>query len=138
MITINLIFFFRKRRKSNLCLNRPKKIGKYYTTQRSITNDVKMPISTAKNPVSSPTLLQAPKKKTVVAGKKKLFDNCETLLMKLVKIIPNIVTRLRKEGMLAEFDTFLRLINEDKFLLNNISFLLLVEVSRWYSLQTTT
>ena len=91
-----------------------------------------------KNPVSSPTLLQAPKKKTVVAGKKKLFDNCETLLMKLVKIIPNIVTRLRKEGMLAEFDTFLRLINEDKFLLNNISFLLLVEVSRWYSLQTTT
>jgi hypothetical protein len=75
-----------------------------------------------------------------VAGKKKLFDNCETgnVVDELVKIIPNIVTRLRKEGMLADFVTFLRVINEDKFPLNNISFLLLLEVSRWYSLQTTT
>ena len=95
-----------------------------------------------KKTVSSPTLLQAPKKKPkkiVVAGKKKLFDNCETrkVVDELVKIIPNIVTRLRKEGMLADFATFLRLINEDKLPLNNISFLLLLEVSRWYSLQTT-
>lgn len=136
---INLNLFW-KRRKLNLWLNRPKKIGKYYTTQRSITNDVKTPISTAKKNVSSPTLLQAPKKKTMVAGKKKLFDNCETgnVVDELVKIIPNIVTRLRKEGMLADFVTFLRLINDDKFPLNNISFLLLLEVSRWYSLQTTT
>ena len=69
-----------------------------------------------------------------------MFDNCETgnVVDELVKIIPNIVTRLRKEGMFADFVTFLRLINEDKFPLNNISFLLLLEVSRWYSLQTTT
>jgi hypothetical protein len=75
----------------------------------------------------------------VVAGKKK-FDNCETgnVVDELVKIIPNIVTRLRKEGMLADFVTFLRVINKDKFPLNNISFFLLLEVSRWYSLQTTT
>jgi hypothetical protein len=68
----------------------------------------------------------------VVAGKKKLFDNCETgnVVDELVKIIPNIVTRLRKEGKLADFVTFLRLINEDKFPLNKISFLLLLEVSR--------
>jgi hypothetical protein len=65
----------------------------------------------------------------VVAGKKKLFDNCETgnVVDELVKIIPNIVTRLRKEGKLADFVTFLRLI---KFPLNKISFLLLLEVSR--------
>ena len=71
-------------------------------------------------------------KKIVVAGKKKLFDNCETgnVVDELVKIIPNIVTRLRKEGKLADFVTFLRLINEDKFPLNKISFLLLLEVSR--------
>ena len=69
-----------------------------------------------------------------------MFDNCETgnVVDELVKIIPNIVTRLRKEEILADFVTFLRLINEDKFPLNNISFLLLLEVSRWYSLQTTT
>ena len=84
--------------------------------------------------------LRKKRKKIVVAGKKKLFDNCETgnVVDELVKIIPNIVTRLRKEGMLADFVTFLRVINKDKFPLNNISFLLLLEVSRWYSLQTTT
>ena len=57
-------------------------------------------------------LLRKNRKKIVVAGKKK-FDNCETgnVVDELVKIIPNIVTRLRKEEMLADFVTFLRQIS---------------------------
>lgn len=79
-------------------------------------------------------------KQWTFSDKKKLFDNCEmgNVVDELVNIIPNIVTRLRKEGMLADFVTFMRLINEDKCPLNNISFLLLLEVSRWYSIQTRT
>ena len=111
---INLNLFW-KRRKLNLWLNRPKKIGKYYTTQRSIKNDVKTPISTAKKTYLARHYckrLRKNRKKSWLLVKK-LFDNCETgnVVDELVKIIPNIVTRLRKEEMLADFVTFLRQIS---------------------------
>ena len=74
LITINLTFLKEKKKIISM-VKSTKKTGKYSTNQRSITNDAKTPISTANNPVSNPTLLQAPKNKPktiVVAGKKKI------------------------------------------------------------------
>ena len=53
-------------------------------------------------------------------------------------LIPTVISKLKKAGHLTDFNNLLRLIAIDKFPLHNISFLLLLEVARWYNLDNTT
>lgn len=92
---------------------------------------------------SSNRLRAAPKKTTKKANstksKKQLFleDNIKCT-DEILKLIPTILSKLQKAGHLTEFCNLLRLIAADRFPLQNISFLLLLEVARWYSVDNTT
>lgn len=72
-------------------------------------------------------------------GKKKLFEpnSTEQIVNQLIEIIPAVVCRLKKVNLLGDFVILLNLINQNKFPLQNIAFLLLLEVARWYSLPNT-
>ena len=56
----------------------------------------------------------------------------------VIDIVPNLLDNLKTSGHLQDFVCLLRLISVNKFPLQNISFLLLMDVARWYSLPTTT
>lgn len=49
-----------------------------------------------------------------------------------------MISKLKKAGHLTDFSILIRLIAIDKFPLHNISFLLLLEVARWDSLDNRT
>ena len=53
------------------------------------------------------------------------------------EILPIVLTKLLKIGLLLDFCNFLRLIKADKFPLHNISMLLFFEDVHWYSLGNT-
>ena len=49
----------------------------------------------------------------------------------MIDIIPNMFENLKEAGYLQEFVALMRLIADKKFPLDNISFLLLMDVARW-------
>ena len=51
----------------------------------------------------------------------------------MIAIIPSVLSTLQKEGLMVDFCNLIRLISQQKFPLKNISFLLVLEVARWYS-----
>ena len=55
----------------------------------------------------------------------------------MIDIIPNMFENLKEAGYLQEFVALMRLIADKKIPLDNISFLLLMDVARWYSLPST-
>ena len=66
-------------------------------------------------------------------------ENNSSCIEEILSLIPTVISKLKKAGHLTDFSILLRLIAIiDKFPLHNISFLLLLEVARWYSLDNTT
>ena len=64
-------------------------------------------------------------------SKKKLFKGDDTKCTEeIISLMPSILKKLQKAGHLTDLSNLLRLIAADKFPLNNISFLLLLEVER--------
>ena len=52
----------------------------------------------------------------------------------LIAILPKVIETLKDNGKLPEFLAFSRLLSENKFPLDNIAFLLFIDVVRWFSL----
>ena len=55
----------------------------------------------------------------------------------MIDLLPIVLKKLQCAGLLGDFFTLIRLISKDKFPLHNISFLLLLDVVRWYSVPNT-
>ena len=68
-------------------------------------------------------------KKRVLFPKEKNQANMEK---EMIDIIPNMFENLKEAGYLQEFVALMRLIADKKIPLDNISFLLLMDVARWY------
>ncbi|CAC5380555.1 unnamed protein product [Mytilus coruscus] len=131
----------RKKIPSSLWLNKPKRRRSCETLL--ISGDKSTPALEKKNTVvpGISTLNAAPKKirKCVKPQKsrKKLFEEL-SCTGEVLSLMPTVLKNVQKAGHLADFINLLKLISVDKFPLNNISFLLLLEVARWYSLENTT
>ncbi|CAC5404088.1 unnamed protein product [Mytilus coruscus] len=131
----------RKKIPSSLWLNKPKRRRSCETLL--ISGDKSTPALEKKNTVvpGISTLNAAPKKirKCVKPQKsrKKLFEEL-SCTGEVLSLMPTVLKNVQKAGHLADFINLLKLISVDKFPLNNISFLLMLEVARWYSLENTT
>jgi hypothetical protein len=55
-----------------------------------------------------------------------------------VTLLPGVITSLKEAGKLGEFLTFNRLLNEKRFPLTNVAFLLFLDVVRWLDFDTLT
>jgi len=137
---IILFFFTERRKRSSLWLHKPKrsKLAAENTDGILLTPETK----NRPTEIRSTQLKRAPKKtcqKRKSIGKRKLFipSSSEKVTEEIIEIIPGVLSKLGRRGLLTDFCNLLRLIHEDKFPLNNISFLLLLEVVRWYSLTNT-
>ena len=112
---------------------------------QTVENNVALtPVLESKNTVKplSADLKKAPLK--ILAGKEKgrkeLFEKSalEKSEYQILHLMPKVLNKLQESGHIVEFCNFIRLVSEDKFPLRNISWLLFLDVVRWYSLQTTT
>ena len=61
-----------------------------------------------------------------------------TLLRQLERLLPCVVDALQNAGRLHEYLAFNRLLAEGRFPLDNIAFLLFLDVVRWYDLEKNT
>ena len=97
--------------------------------------------STSEKP-SSIKLRRAPQKekqKKQVQGKRKLFsDALSDKINEITELLPCLLKKLQDAGIVNDFCQLVRLICEGKFPLDNIALLLLLDVVRWYSLESTT
>ena len=112
---------------------------------QTVENNVALtPVLESKNTVKPlrADLKKAPVK--ILAGKEKgrkeLFEKSalEKSEYQILHLMPKVLNKLQESGHIVEFCNFIRLVSEDKFPLRNISWLLFLDVVRWYSLQTTT
>ena len=71
----------------------------------------------------------------VPKSKKKLFNHGqqEAVTTEMIDLLPVVLQKLQSAGLSGDFCNLLRLISKDQFPLHNISFLLLLDVVRWYS-----
>ena len=53
-------------------------------------------------------------------------------------MLPNVIESLKKAGKLDEYVQFNRLLSDGKFPMTNITFLLFLDIVRWYSLDDVT
>ena len=146
----------KRRRRSDLWLHHPKRrkgdniavplssLGRLENPRMSIddTNPQSTPLVTVTSIKPSSTSLKAAPKKKISkrrSSRKSLFKNTVTEDIKndMSEILPIVLTKLQKVGLLLDFCNFLRLIKTDKFPLHNISMLLFFEVVHWYSLDST-
>ena len=56
----------------------------------------------------------------------------------LTSLLPMVVENLKTANKLEEFISFNRLMSEKRFPMENIAFLLFLDVVRWYNLNDTT
>ena len=133
--------FSGKKRRSSLWLHQPKRRKIVQTVENNVALT---PVLESKNTVKplSADLKKAPVK--ILAGKEKgrkeLFEKSalEKSEYQILHLMPKVLNKLQESGHIVEFCNFIRLVSEDKFPLRNISWLLFLDVVRWYSLQTTT
>jgi hypothetical protein len=147
------MFAFRKRRRSNLCLNKPKqraKLAKLYilpgdtaaTGERPPnSSDISSTPMDQRLPVFQDDMLNAPQKKKNIKSnfRKRLFrkSTLETMTEEIMEILPGFLQKLHHENLCYDFCNFVKLVCNKKFPLTNISFLLFLDVVRWYSLPRT-
>jgi hypothetical protein len=58
-------------------------------------------------------------------------------VLEIQERVPIVLKKLEKEGLKYNFCSFIRLICQDKFPLQNIALHLLLDVAKWYSIQNT-
>ena len=136
-----------RKRKTSLWLNKPKKRKvassgqprscKKRRTSIPETPDNEIPSVTRKS-LSAPNKRKKREKKP--KGRKKLFSDgsTENLINEITKLIPDLVLKLRVAGIVHNFCTLLKVMANGRFPLHNIALTLLLDVARWYSLETTT
>ena len=61
-------------------------------------------------------------------------ENEDPILSELVALLPGAIETLRNDGKLDEYAAFTRLLNERKVPMDNIAFILFMDVVRWFSL----
>ena len=127
----------KRKRRSDLWLNRPKKIRiAEKDDEKKLT-----PCSSTSIPCIRSELKNAPiklkRKKSKI--KRKLYKESveEKIIDDMTVILPSILNKMKNVGLLGDFVNLFKLLHEDKFPLNNIAFLLFLDVVRWYSLENT-
>ena len=61
----------------------------------------------------------------------------DSTVKEIIHLAPALTSKLQDSGHLSNFMDLLRLISSGKFPITNISFLLLLDVAKWYSLSST-
>ena len=74
---------------------------------------------------------------TDLSGCSEYIDDTNNIYDELVSLLPKVIDTLKEHGKMQEFLSFNRLLSEDKFPLDNIAFLLFLDVVRWLSLEET-
>ena len=92
-------------------------------------------------PVFQDDMRNAPHKKKNMKSnfRKRLFkkSTLETMTEEIMEILPGFLQKLHHENLCYDFCNFIKLVCNKKFPLTNISFLLFLDVVRWYSLPRT-
>jgi len=70
-------------------------------------------------------------------GEKEYDDQNEDVIKSLISLTPSVVEELQKVDLVPNLLQFFRLVESKAFPLDNIAFLLWVEVVKWFSLENT-
>lgn len=116
-------------------LNKPK-------SKAQTTNAIGTPIDAKSTIYTKEEHENAPKKEHQEprVKRRKLFtpSRDEIVIQEMQELVPTIINRLKKDGLKEDFCVLLRTLASGAFPLHNIAFLLLLDVARWYSLDSTT
>jgi hypothetical protein len=65
-----------------------------------------------------------------------LVDDKDEEYTEIVSLIPTVIDQLKRAGKLTEYISFHKLVNDGKFPLDNLAFLLFLDVVRWFGTET--
>ena len=65
-----------------------------------------------------------------------LVDDKDEEYTEIVSLIPTVIDDLKRAGKLTEYISFHKLVGDGKFPLNNLAFLLFLDVVRWFGTET--